>query len=96
MKTFAEAQAAKLATFTEAERAEYDVAYEEAGVGIDLAQMFYDVRTGEGLTQTQLAKRMHTTQPAIARIENGAQTPSVPMMSRLAAATGKTLRVQIA
>jgi len=46
-----------------------------------------------GLTQEQLAERMHTTQAVIARLESGRVKPSTRTLERLAAATGMRLRI---
>jgi transcriptional regulator with XRE-family HTH domain len=45
-------------------------------------------RTHAGLTQEQLAERMHTTQAVIARLESGRVKPSTRNLERLAEATG--------
>lgn len=37
----------------------------------DLGQLVYDLRTQAGLTQTQLAERMETTQSVVSRLEEG-------------------------
>ena len=39
-------------------------------VNADIAQMIYDARTQAGLTQEELAKRVGTKQPVIARLED--------------------------
>lgn len=80
---------------TDAERVDFEVAYAVAGIGIDLSQMFDNVRTDHGLTQAELAKRMHTTQPAIARIENGGVNPGFDMLERLAESTGMRAKVSL-
>ena len=46
-----------------------------------------------GLTQTELARRMGTTQSSIARIEGGGSLPTLGMLARLAHATGTPLRL---
>lgn len=48
-------------------------------------------RTHAGLSQAELARRAHTSQPAIARYEGGVATPSLPTLERLLAATGASL-----
>ena len=48
-------------------------------------------RSRAGLTQAQLAKRMKTTQTAIARLESGRVKPSTRTLERLAKATGHRL-----
>ncbi|MCA9354608.1 MAG: helix-turn-helix domain-containing protein, partial [Candidatus Kaiserbacteria bacterium] len=50
-----------------------------------------DVRETLGLTQTDLAKKIKTTQSAIARIEAGRQNVSADMLKRISKALGKNL-----
>ncbi len=50
-----------------------------------------DVRETLGLTQAELAKKLHTTQSAIARIESGKQNISADMLKRISQALGKNL-----
>src|SRR5258708_6917137 len=88
-------KAASLAAMTPEERAVYDDAYAQAGVALRLAELFYETRMEAGLSQTELAKRMGTSQPVIARIEGGSSTPTVDMLDRLARATGKRLEISL-
>lgn len=46
-----------------------------------------------GLTQAELAERMGTTQPTVARLEAGGVTPSLDTLHRAAAALGLELVV---
>lgn len=39
-------------------------------------------RTKAGLTQSQVAARMRSTQPAVARLEGGGRVPSTRMLQR--------------
>jgi ribosome-binding protein aMBF1 (putative translation factor) len=75
------------------DREEYDRAYVAATLAGQLAELAYTLRTQAGLTQTELARRMGTTQSSIARIESGGSLPTLDMLSRLAHATGSTLRL---
>ncbi|HEY0964755.1 MAG TPA: UDP-N-acetylglucosamine 1-carboxyvinyltransferase [Candidatus Paceibacterota bacterium] len=50
-----------------------------------------DVRETLGMTQTVLAKKLKTTQSAIARIESGKQNVSADMLRRISQALGKNL-----
>jgi UDP-N-acetylglucosamine 1-carboxyvinyltransferase len=50
-----------------------------------------DIRETLGLTQTALAKKISTTQSAIARIEAGKQNVSADMLKRISKALGKNL-----
>lgn len=50
-----------------------------------------DVRETKGLTQADLAKKLKTTQSAVARIEAGKQNVSADMLRRIGQALGKNL-----
>jgi transcriptional regulator with XRE-family HTH domain len=50
-------------------------------------------RAGAGLTQQQVARRMKTTQAAVARMERGGSKPSMRTLERFARATGTRLRI---
>lgn len=63
-----------------------------AVVGIELAK----VRKVAGLTQAEVARRMGTSQPAIARAESGwISIPSIEWLSRYAKAVGRPLLLTI-
>lgn len=64
-----------------------------AALRFDLAQLVYDLRTGAGLTQRQLADLMGTTQSVISRLEQAGRMPTLELLARLAAATGADLRL---
>jgi transcriptional regulator with XRE-family HTH domain len=51
------------------------------------------MRRAAGLSQRALAQRAGTSQPAIARYEKGAATPSWETLQRLATACGRRLTV---
>jgi UDP-N-acetylglucosamine 1-carboxyvinyltransferase len=50
-----------------------------------------DIRETAGLTQTDLAKKLNTTQSAIARLESGRQNVSADMLKKISRALGKNL-----
>lgn len=52
-----------------------------------------ELRLTAGLSQRALARRAETSQPAIARYERGAATPSWETLQRLAAACGHRVRI---
>jgi transcriptional regulator with XRE-family HTH domain len=56
-----------------------------------LAAALIDAR-GE-TSQEEIAKRMHTSQPAVARLEGGKGNPSLDTLRRYAAATGTRLKI---
>ena len=70
-------------------RAAYDALEDEYA----LAGALIEARAKAGLSQRQLAARMKTTQPAIARMESGRQLPSSASLLKLAKATGTKLRI---
>ena len=71
--------------------AEYDALEAEFA----LAAQIIGARAQSGLSQAELAKRMNTSQSAIARLESGRSHPSVRTLERLAAATGTKLRISL-
>jgi ribosome-binding protein aMBF1 (putative translation factor) len=56
-----------------------------------LVAAMMDARARAGLTQSQVARRMKTTQTAIARLEGGRIKPSTRTLERYAHATGHKL-----
>lgn len=68
---------------------EFDALEEEFALAIALIK----ARADAGLTQEELAKRMGTTQSAIARLEGGKSRPSTTTLAKLAKATGTRLKV---
>jgi transcriptional regulator with XRE-family HTH domain len=55
------------------------------------ARLLRQARRQAGMTQRDLARATGVAQPAIARIERGAISPSIDSLERLLAATGVTL-----
>ena len=72
---------------------EYRREYEALEDEFQLARKLIEARTRAGLTQTQLAKRMKTSQSYIARIEGGDVTPSTNALERYATATDSRLTI---
>ena len=62
-------------------------AYAALDEEFSLAHELIAARVRAGLTQAELAQQMGTTQSAIARLESGAQLPSVKTLLRFAKAT---------
>jgi len=59
-----------------------------------VAKAVIAARSRAGLTQAELAQRMGTTQPAVARMESGRIHPSLQTLHRLAQATGSRLLIR--
>lgn len=58
-----------------------------------LTAAMIEARNRAGLTQKEVAKRMKTTQAAIARLESAGSKPSTRTLVRYAKATGTRLRI---
>ena len=52
-------------------------------------------RMKSGLTQAEVAERMQSTQPAVARLESAGRIPSTRTLQRYAKATGHKLRIKL-
>ena len=59
-----------------------------------LAAAIIEARQKANLSQKELAKRMKTTQPMIARMEGGRQPPSTKTLLSFAKATGMRLEIR--
>lgn len=66
---------------------------ERAGRSIRLAMEIHGLREKRGLSQHELAQRVGTTQSAIARLEAGNISPTLPTLDKVAAALGVELIV---
>ena len=71
----------------------YKKAYDALEEEFILASAVMDLRNRAGLTQEELARKMGTTQPVVARLESGRTRPSMRTLERLAAATGSRLLI---
>ena len=73
--------------------ADYKEAYDVFGEEFDLARALIEALAAAGLSQSQLARRMKTSQSYIARIEGGKVRPSTDALERFAHATRTRLRI---
>ncbi len=62
-----------------------------ADVEFEACYLITEARMYAGLTQAQLAKKINTKQPSIARAENGTVIPSISFLNKIAKATGTRL-----
>ena len=69
--------------------------YEKADLEYSIIELLIRARTQAKMSQEELAKRMNTTQSAIARLEGGKVSPSIATLRRYAEATGSRLHVEI-
>jgi ribosome-binding protein aMBF1 (putative translation factor) len=77
----------------DAKFAEVEERYEQSMAIADLVILH---RTRRGITQRELARRMGTSETAVARLESGLHLPSTETLRRLAAALGGRLTIGIA
>lgn len=71
----------------------YREAYDALEEEFALAAAIVEARGRAGLTQAEVAQRMHTTQSNIARMEAGRTTPSTRTLERFAQAIGAKLKI---
>jgi DNA-binding XRE family transcriptional regulator len=69
--------------------------YEQAGRAIRLAFEIRALREKKGLSQRELAELVGTTQSAIARLEGGNISPSLPTLDKIAKALGAEVSLSI-
>jgi HTH-type transcriptional regulator/antitoxin HipB len=69
----------------------YEIGYQDFKIGA----MLKIAREKAGLTQEQLAEKLHTKKTAISRIENHAEDIKLSTLAKFAQALGKTLNLQI-
>lgn len=70
-------------------------AYDAMAPEFEVARAVIKARTDAGLSQQELAARMGTTQPFVARLESGRTMPSMRTWLRVAQATGTKPRFDL-
>lgn len=61
----------------------------------EVHRLVQEARERAALTQRELAERVGTSQPAIAKLEQGTTNPTIDTLARCARATGFELRVEL-
>jgi transcriptional regulator with XRE-family HTH domain len=72
----------------------YRKAYSALEGELAVAKAVIAARNRAGLTQAELARRMGTTPPVVAKMEGGRIQPSMRTLQRLAQATGSKLTIR--
>ena len=82
----------------ELENPKFRYYFEQRRLVHEVAIAVRGMRTAAGLTQAQLAKKIGTSQPAIARLETGldVRTPRWDTLQRIATALGRKLKFKFA
>jgi len=70
----------------------FDEGYKSFKIGVLLRQL----REETGMTQTEIAEKLHTNKSAISRIENHSEDVKLSTLEKFASALGKRLEVRIA
>ncbi len=69
---------------------------EQATLNAHVAQLIYDARTEAGLSQTELAQMIDTTQSVISRLEDADyEGHSLSMLSRIAKALNREVKINL-
>lgn len=69
----------------------FDEGYEQFKIG----EILREAREAAGLTQEELANRVHTKKTAISRIENHAEDIKISTLKRVAKALGKRIQITL-
>jgi ribosome-binding protein aMBF1 (putative translation factor) len=69
--------------------------YEAMAPEFEIASELLQARLRAGLSQAELANRMHTSQSTIARLDSGQTLPSTKTLLRYARATGSKIQVRL-
>ena len=73
---------------------EFRKEYEALAPEFALARELISARVDAGLSQEEVAERMKTSQPAVARLESG-HKPSIKSLERYAEAVGKKVEIHL-
>lgn len=73
----------------------FKAAYEAEQLRSDVAKIFKERRKNLNLTQTELAKKAHTDQKVISRIENGITSVGMDSLQKVAHALGSRVSISL-
>lgn len=73
---------------------EVQKALKESELEFQIAKAIIEARINLGLSQKDLAEKLHTKQSVISRVENAKITPSLSFLKRLAEVLNVSLQVQ--
>ncbi|MCM1530592.1 MAG: helix-turn-helix transcriptional regulator [Alistipes sp.] len=76
------------------ENHEFKEEYEALEPEFAIIQAIIDARKSSGITQKELSQKSGIAQGDISKLENGNANPSLRTLQRLAAAMGKTLKIE--
>lgn len=73
---------------------EFVKALNEVEIEYQIARAVIEARIKRGLTQQDLAQKLHTTQSVVSRVESAKTTPTISFLKRIADALQVSLSVQ--
>jgi ribosome-binding protein aMBF1 (putative translation factor) len=91
--TWTDVRASKLEAMTSDERRDYERGYAEARLAAEVGERVRAAREQAGISQRELARRMGTSQAAVARLEAGGVGATLTTLQRAATALGMELQV---
>ncbi len=74
---------------------EFVKALKETELEYQIARAIIGARINKGLSQKDLAEKLHTKQSVISRVENARTTPSLSFLKRLAGVLNLSLQIQL-
>lgn len=75
--------------------AAFDEGFEDGYKAFKIGALLKQMREESGLTQTEMAARLHTQKSAISRIENHAEDIRLSTLEKFASVLGRSLEVSI-
>lgn len=75
--------------------AEFSEGYDEGFRNFKIGVLLKQVREQAGLTQDEVAERLHTKKTAVSRIENHAEDIRLSTLQKYAKAFGKSLKIEL-
>ncbi len=78
---------------TTEQREEFDNAYRQASLAERVGEIVRDAREAAGLSQRELAIRMRTSQPVVARIEAGHVAATLTSLQKIADALNGDINI---
>ena len=74
---------------------DFDVGFDEGYQAFKIGALLKQAREASGLTQQEIAEKLHTKKSAISRIENHAEDIKLSTLEKFAAVLGRKLEVSI-
>jgi ribosome-binding protein aMBF1 (putative translation factor) len=91
--TMRELHERRLASMTAQQREDFDHSYRQATLAARVGEIVRDAREAAGLSQRELALRMSTSQPVVARIEAGHVAATLTSLQKIADALNGDINI---